>query len=422
MNFFREIDLEQWLSEQLIHIENPEERKFFRKWMEQTMVPMRKEYLEHLKNMERELLQRNAGNIGNPIVTAIEERRKLDVTDTFLFPMDSRDMEETMVDTKAMLRCLNDGQGYQLYSVYFDGGYRELCQMMERNPYFSARAYTAYGQYKGKVRLKRSTRYDGILQRLYQDFVQNCKEWIPINTCYLQRMLEVELMQLDPPMEGEIVERIEVDFGEYVGQIKYHMVPLWNITSSKITTTVYPVRTPEGDFYEHKILGDKLSVNSQYLVSGDCNIWSIQRLNEKEQDIIIRCDARRPIQWTLREIVGMRQDRMPVLEYRFNAGNPLKKAIRTRAEAIHYANSLQIKELNLVDVYMEEPKGFREEQTYDMDAFLVDRIGLSPTSPVLYLKWKAADIMNPWNLDMLSYAQTCFQGAYPQYRIKSEIV
>lgn len=422
MNFFREIDLEQWLSEQLLHIENPEERKLFREWMEQTMVPMRKEYLGQLENIEKELFQRNTGNVGKPIVTAIEERQKVDVTDTFLFPMDSGDMEETIVDTKEVFRCLNEEQGYRLYSVYFDGDYRKLCQMMERNAYFQARAYTAYGQYKGKVCLKRSTRYDGILQGLYQDFVQNSKEWIPIHTCYLQKILEVELIQLDLPMEGEIVERIEVDFGEYAGSIKYHMVPLWNVTSSKITTTVYPVRTPEGNFYEHRILGDKLLADSQYLISGDCNIWSIQRLNEREQDIIIRCDARRPIQWTLREIVGMRQDRIPVMEYRISAKNPLKKAIRTRAEAIHYANSLQIKELNLIEIYMEEPKGFREEQTYDMDAFLKDRIELSPTSPVLYLRWKAVDIMNPWNLDMLSYAQTCFQRAYPQYCIKSEIV
>lgn len=418
MNFFREIDDPKWIQEQLLQIEEEENRKQCRQIFETCMVPLERVYKDTLHQIEEQLLEREQPDKDNRIIMGITDRDSFDSTNEVLFPMISNDLDEVLIQTDSLLECLTEHGEAPLYQVYYQGNYKELLELLDRGILFPATAYTEFGVYKGLVRLQESHCYDGLLREVYDYFIRNGVTWKPVHTCFLQRIFMLQLVQLELPEPGEGIERIEIDFREYQNAFMLHPVPLWNVRKNRIYSAAYPIESPNGIFYEHLIPESKLSKQADYLVKGPCQVYDCQR--SIEGDLLVRSDAGRPVLWDILELRRWKaSEELPYL-YRTSSEYVPKRAFHTVAEAIYCTNQLGIAALTLQHISTTRPEGFREEAVYDMNAFIEDQIPVTEQSPRLYCQWRMKDKEDPWNQDWLSYCYTCLKQVYPEYEIVCE--
>lgn len=414
MNFFQKID-EQGIKEELRKITDEDARKQCKQLVENCLVPLRTEYEDALAQLERLMTKESQRAAKYQVNMAFTTRDAYDETSEELLPMSEDDLCEEQIDTNELLMALNEQREFPLYQVYFDGSYEDLCSFMERDVIFEATAYTEFDTYHGLVRLCESNRYDHLLEELYTYFVQNGVAWKPVHTCFLKRILCVELLQLTAPQPGEKIERIEIDFRHFKEQFKFHPVPLWNIRKKQLFSSSYPFACSNSDLYEHLITADKLTKQADHLVDGNCNVFELTYTNEG--DLLIRSDQRTPIAWDVIEILPDRQKELAAYQVRESSCYIPSKAFRTVAEAIYFVGKAGIEAVSLLDVSTQMPGAFREVRVYDMDSFLPDRIGRVIDAPKLYFRWKYLDEKDPWNADWLSYLYTCIKSVYPQYEI-----
>ena len=423
---------DKWLSDQIMQISNEASRVEARELAKQVLMPMYQEMKKAYGNIERQLLQQSEQEKDYRIATGITECSMVDGSHSFLQPMRMEDLEEQVISWEEIANAIKTNTPVRLYKVYFDGNYQELQQLLERKETFPISIKTEYGEYQGKAKVQQTQDYQVILNELYEEFVRNEIEWQPVNAPYLMRMLDVMLVMADLPRQGEVIEKITVDFRNYAPQIRYQMVPLWNVRRIQVNTSAYPRLTPAGIHYEHMVSGDKLRKQCQYLVTNNVKIWDMFRGSENEavmtltgkkqaDDLIIWCDQRRPVVWKLLEIAQVDNSNYGGdSEIYLNCKQGIPKNIHTQSQAIYFAGQYDTKELQLIAVSMQKPVGFQKVETYDMDAFTEDTIYAKDAE--LYFTWRMKASGEAPNLDLLSFQMTRLQRIYPEYRCVCRVI
>lgn len=440
-------DQEKWISEKVLLIEDLTQREEFRRLMTQIMFPLSREIAVAKENMEKNIQMEDDRNRQIEIVMGLMNHEELFLHEESFGAVLERDTEQILVDPSELMASLKKGEGYPLYSVYLNCDYETLLRIENSAVFFPVELVTEYGSYIGQAELVRDQAYDEPLEDLYEIFFRNGFQFFSLNTKYIRHMYRIVIRELESPILETEIKRLQLEFGEYGEMICQGYFPVWNVKSKLLKTSVYPKLLEDSLCFEHRILSEKLTENAKYLIRNNQTLRRIfyddssyQGKNEykgvltkehrdpiqansiHQRDLVIWCDQSRPGQWEALEILPVTE----ALNLRFALCNNKKtgraRRLQTKAEVFALVNELNCKDIKIRDVSVTCPSGFREFATYDMDFYITDKIGLSETSPKLYVSFEVADRSRMDLADDLSFIKTVLESVYPQYRILVEIV
>lgn len=419
VRFFEDgFNYKKYMDEQLLKVENLEERSEIRKAIEEMMIPFYEHIEESYKQIEEKLFVAKNENQGRfQLITAIEERDRIDITDNGMFPMRMQDMDEQEILVEDLLNAVKQENEYKIYSVFIQADYQQIRKLELTKRTFRAVIKTSFGEYPASVCLRKNTEYIDMVKELYQEFQNNGIEWKTVCAPYLHKIFDVNMISAECP-QNEKIKEIIVFFEEYEPYVKYHYVPLWNIRKISVTTSVYPNFCLDRIHYEHNIFGTKLKPENDYLVAGKRHIWNVSRRNG---DLYIQCDEKESLEWTLKEFSYEERTRYYELPLMKNEKSVSRRYIRTIAEAKRYVEELDCGAyIELKDVN-QNPHN-QQDETYDCDAFMIDEIRKSEHAPKLYFEFESSNKESILTRDIMSYAVSKLQLIYPEYQCKGVLI
>lgn len=416
MSFFdSKYDEKTYIQEQILEIQDVHIRKEAQEIISRVLQPFYEELETAYGSLEARMADVRGQAEEFQIITAIQPRKKVDVTDGFWHPMRQQDMEKRTISAEELSESLEQGKAYELYQIFVEDTYDKILELVHTRQSLPAEILTEYGHYNGKAVLEPSDGYEEILLQLYEDFVQNGIEWKTVNAPYLHKLLKVMLIEADCPVD-EGIENIKVDFGAYKDIIHYDYVPLWNIAMVRVKTSVYPRQSRDSIYFDHVIHNTKLRSDCSYLVHKADTVWDTRR-DMETGDFIITCQKRKPTEWTLWEFTSPDHAGCSKVEGMGNGNTVRRPHIRTQAEAIRFAAGLAISEyVTLLQVTTEAPENRKEIRTYCMDLFLPEEIRKKADAPRLYLECSVKNPGHYLNQDMFSFLASRFELIYPEYQ------
>ena len=412
---------ERYISERLLEIPDEEKRRALKEIIQKTMIPFYEHTRECYEELEKRLTE-GKGIEGQAfeIITGIEHRTKIDITEEAMVPMNYDDLNEFTVDVEQMLDDLELGKAYTIMRIFVKGDYPFIRKLEHENRQFNSTIVTEHGEYHGRVKLVKNRSYIQKIEELYDIFENNGIPWNTVCMPYLNKFFDVCIVNTDCPAEEQIL-RMKIDFEEYASYISYDMVPMWNIRMKEERTGAYPDLALDRIHYEHCIFRSRLAQNRDYMIAEpDLHLWNVFM---QEGDLHIVCDQEKDRKWKLLEFGYDSKNKSyeyPV--YSNGAGeNYSKRMIHTMAELKKYVNSLKCKDLTLVDVVMCDSYDAKADNTYSCDDFLCDEIRNVNSREVLKFTFRAADPVNYLNYDIMSYLLSRVQWLLPEFKCVGEI-
>lgn len=419
VRFFEDgFDYKKYIDERLLDVKDVDERYQIRNVVADMLVPFYERIEEQYRLIEDRLFQQEGKQNGNyQIVTGIQARNRIDVTDKSMFPMRMQDLEDAEVLVEDLLSAVNHEREYKIYSVFIQADYKLIRELEKSKRTFRAVIKTQWGEYPAAVRLSKNCDYLTQIKELYYEFTNNGIEWKTVCAPYLHKIFDVQVVAAQCP-EEERIEEIIVMFEDIEPYIRYNYVPMWNIRSITAKTSSYPTFCMDNIHYEHCIFGTRLKAGNDYIVEGKRHLWNVTR---KDGDLYIQCDEKMAIDWGIKEFCyepTLRNYELPILKN--HIGTPLKY-IRTIAEVKKYVGEMtQGKFIELEDVNQKLHN--QEEETYDCDEFIMDEIRKHKSSQILYFEFSSIDKESILTRDIMSYVVSRLQMIYPEYHCKGVLL
>lgn len=412
---------EKYISERLLEVPDEGQRRALKELIQATMLPVYEHTMEKYRDLEKRLLQsKDSDSQKYEIITGIEERQKVDITEETMVPMNYDDLNEFVVDIEAMHQELSVGHLYTIMKIFIEGNYPLIRKIQQEDRCFHGKVYTENSEYHATVKLVSNQSYLQKFAELYSVFENNAIPWSTVYMPYLNKFFDVQIVSTDCPANQQILQ-IKVDFEEYMPYVRYDLIPMWNLRRREEKTGAYPDFALDRIHYEHCIFGSHLVKDREYMVAEtDIHLWNVFM---QEGDIHIVCDEKEGRKWKLLEFVYGAKDRRNEYPVFGNgtANGAGFRLIHTMAEAKKYIQSLGCQELSLVDVQVLEQYQEENIQTYSMDAFLEDELKGANTGMVLKFTFRPADKNSYLNYDRMSYLISRIQWNVPEFRCIGEM-
>ncbi len=419
MHFFEDhFDYHKYIEDRLLEVEDLNERKELKEVMRKTLLPFYEQVEEAYRLLEEKLLRKEEADRGGcHVITGLEDKRRIDVTDCNMVPMLREDMEEKKVDIAELMESMDAGREHYVYTIYIGADYMKLKALDDVPRVFRGTVRTVYEEeFPARFSVRRCDKYIGELKKLYAEFINNGVSWRTVCAPYIYKMYDVFITETGCP-NGEEIDRINVDFEEYASEVEYDRVPMWNINTIEIKTSSYPEFALDKIHYLHTIYESRLDVKKDYLVGGDIPLWDVSMLNG---ELRIQCDENAPVNWVLREFSYEKGMITPDYRQFYNTGGGMDRPIHTVAEAKRFVGSLGYDDcLRLTDIRLDD-KTLRDE-SYDMDAFLLEEIRHRRCKERLQFVFEPVDAGNVLNRDIMSYLVSRMQIIYPEYLCKGSL-
>ncbi len=411
---------DKYITQRLLEISDEGERRALKELTKSTLIP----FYEHTEAAYQELRERLTTAKNNhtnryEIITGVEKRNQIDVTEEAMVPMQQADLQEVLVDVAQMQETLQQGKPYTVMKVFFAISYGEIQRMERQKRVFRAILHTENGEYPAQILLKRNTSYQEQIAELYQVFEANGLEWKTVCAPYLGKYFDVQIAKTD--CLAEHIMKIVVDFEEYADKGIYNLVPMWNIRRMEERTSAYPDFALDKIHYEHCIFKNRFREDRDYLVKADgVKLWEIFQQNE---DLHIVCDSDQPINWKLMELgydAWKQKYDMPIFGNACGT-QTAHRCIHTIAEVTRYVKELGYEnyvELLAIKRVEEAPK---VKGTYLMDRFLEDEIRISKHREGMIFTFRAREPQHYLNQDIMSYLISRIQWELPEFECIGEL-
>ncbi len=413
---------EKYINERLLEIKDDEERRVLKEVMRETMIPFYQQVEASYRELEDRITNGKTVEAARyEIITGIEHRSRVDVTEEAMVPMNYADLNETIIDTKELQTALGQGLPYKIMTIFLQMDYCDLRRIEREKRVYKAVIYTEDGEYAADVILQKNASYQQQLNELYHAFEANGIEWNTVCMPYIAKFFDVYITAAQCP-EDEEIEGIKVNFEEYDSKIVYDLIPMWNVRILEENTSAYPDLALDRIHYEHCIFGNRIKEERDYLIATeDKKLWEVFR---KDGDLHIVCDEEAPTKWRLLEIgydAWKQQYDRPVFGnyWRRKAGY---RCIHTMAEVhravseLGYEKQLKLLDIKKIDGVYTEPR-----LTYSMDSFIDDEIRIGVNRSKLIFKFKAADKELYLNRDIMSYIVSRIQWQLPEFECIGEM-
>lgn len=413
---------EKYINERLQEISDEGERRALKDIVKETIIPFY-EHSEMVYHQLEENLQHNYKDSSNGfgIITGIEYKDKVDITDDAMYPMKYSDISDVTIDVKELKENVSNGKPYKVMQVFLKLDYRDV-QMLEKSKrVFHGIVRSEYGEYPAEMFIRKNTSYRNQIEELFYLFETNGIEWKTVCAPYLAKFFDVYIINTKCP-ENEEIMGISVDFEELKEYIQYDVIPVWNIRFFEESTSSYPSFAFDQIHYEHCIFGNRISDKCDYLVCPqEQKLWEVFR---KNGDLHIICDADEPIRWKLMEInynAKKGNYDSPLFE---NSDKNIKgmRCIHTKGEITKYIKALNHEDyLKFVDIKPMQMIVGRDRETYCMDEFIEDEIRTSTGRQCMVFKFQAVHREFYLNKDIMSYLVSRIQWQIPEFECIGEL-
>lgn len=409
------MQFDEYLQQQLLAIDNLEERKIMRRIFESVLIPMQEYCDEKYISLAERMINEQEDAVQFTIYTGLIHRQKYDVTTENMLPMKKEDLVEKQIDLSMVRKGLIEENHAKLFRVYLELTKSAIAGLLESERFFQGVIITDLGEFPAQFYLKYNQEYLQMVRELYPVFVGNGVEWKTVCAPYLYKFFDVYVTKADD-MTGEEIKEIHIEFEEYKDAVSYDLVPLWNLEVISSSTNGYARPCVDQIHYEHMLFKERLG-SEQYLVMNS----EIEILNQRRVggDMLITCNTSDNITWKLlkfHEVLNTKWD-YPVM------GNGCmqesKKTIRTKAamekliSGMGYESYVKLKKIRT------EKKELSNLPAYHVDEeFLSDylfEVSMGEKRNVLYFEFEAVNPQDIYTEDILSYLITRLQWAYPEY-------
>ncbi|NFT99359.1 normocyte-binding protein [Clostridium botulinum] len=367
------------------------------------------------------------------VYSTIIDRKHLDVTNEFLFPVIEEDTEEKIYDVKTIINNLNDNVSSKMFNIFLKCDYSIFKQFISNNSEITGTIETNKKIHKAYFKVKANIEYKEKINTLYKCFINNNIMWKTVNMPYINKIAQIFLTKCEDQIdEEEESVKINIDFGDYSKYIKYDMVPLWNIKEIKLKCAGFPVPCIDKVNFEHDISIEKEGTNHGYLVNLDEENMDYVTIKKNYISITSKISASSP--WLVYKIVNYKEDNTKKDNYeimsnyknvnfsnRFLFNN--RYVIKTKSEIAKLINSFEAsKHLRFRDLKIEELKFHEDKETYDANDFIIDEIREDNIKKSLVLYFEAKNKEYYLNNDILSFLVSEIQIIYPEYKCEGRLI
>lgn len=426
--FEPDFDMEAYIDKRLLQIEALKDKVIFKEVVGDLILELFQYTQNEYQNLEKRVLKEFQSQKSDyAIYFTLTDIEHYDATDSFMSPMKESDAEKKEIELESLWENVKNQEPYRLYTVYLEANAQKAREFENGEHRYKGTIRTDKKEYTALFFVKKNREYLDMIQELYHIFGTNYLPWMTVCNAYLHKMFDVYLeLPEDSELyknQKEVIQEIKVNFEEYQPAVKYHIVPLWNLTEFTEKTSTYPDPCIDKINYEHRIFAHRLDADSQYLICNtDIEITNIRRL---QGDLIMTCPIKDPCNWRIYRI-NKKPEKLkylyPVLSNQYkesfvgSINEMYQKSVKTKSEIARLIASFQYEEYVVFqDVKIQQKKLEKQKiQTYSMDDFMEDeiRIGAFQQTMILYFKESKEDYLNE---DIMSFLVTQIQKLFPEY-------
>ena len=433
MAYEQDFDMKEYIRKRMLEITNLKDRELFKETTGNILSAIYDYTQQAYKRLEQNILAEcNPEQNSYAIYISITDQQHYDETDHFLYPMRPEDTKKTVITCEDINSALSEEQDLKLYTVYMKGTATQVRRLFhQEGRIFNGIIKTTKREYRASFLLKQNTDYVQMIQELYAVFGVNFQPWFTVNTAYLSKLADVYLCASEKIKDGEQIEKIQIDFEEYTNQVKYDMIPLWNLWPLTEKTSTYPNPCVDKMNYEHLFFAQRLKPDCGYLVRDtETEITNIRRIHG---DLYITCPIEKPCEWHLYEVhqaTGKEIYQYPMLSNQYKESfsgsitEMFRRSIKTKAEmgrlieAFDYEKYVTFSGFRLCS----EIPTVCKDANYNMDSFLTDELRTGDGGRILVVQFTVKDPSEYLNEDIMSFLVTQVQRIFPDYHCVGEII
>ncbi len=261
-------DFKRYIEERLREIDDLDERRFAKQVLLEGLGKAIQMNEKRYLSLEQRIFQETEPDV-NCYETAMTviDREAYDPTNETLFPVCREDLKEEQLSGQ-----LSTEKERWLGTVFLKGTESEL-KSFAQTERFSGSKNTKDDPKPVFVHVRPAGRYRKAIEDLYRMFLDNGIPWETINTAYLDRFFDV---YTEANQQVCCMDEITVDFKQYKENIRFGMLPLWNVKRLTFDNMDFMEPGIDGIYYEHEFLLPEDMEGNGCLIQGNEDIMEIR--------------------------------------------------------------------------------------------------------------------------------------------------
>lgn len=421
------------IMDEINQINHLEERVVFKELMNNVFLSLYENNQEMYQRLEQRVFDEIAYDSNQySIVTGLIERRYFDESHHIFSPMLERDMTEEAYNLEKILAALQNKEEIKVMQVFLECDYLRVQDIISDRRKFSGYIRTEKGTYRAEFCARKNTDYIDEIHHLYHLFIKNGVPWRTVNAPYVSKIANIVLLSCEATLEDDIeIQEISIDFQEFNQDIKYEMVPIWNVARQETAGIGFPMPCEDHTTYEHAVTVEGLGSDCTCLVD---NIdVSIEHVKQIEDKLIITCETGEVQIWSVYVIQNKTPKKIDTYTYPI-IGNYKKDSfaeklnqkygmvIKTKGELIRLIEGMGLQEYLEFDSYEISDEKSMVKETYPMNSFILDEIRDQNYQRAFIINMKAVQKDMFLTRDMLSYIVSEVQLQYPEYDCEGRVL
>ncbi len=272
-------DFERYMEERLREIDDLDERKFAKKLLLEGLGKVIQCTEAKYQQLERRVYEElEIEDNQYEAVLTIVKRSHYDPTNGTLFPVSEEDLDETVLK-----ETWSDGSRRWLGSIFLEASDDRQRDFQDRTK-FTGTLVKAEENRAAAFEILPAMRYREVMEGLYLVFQDNHIPWDTINTGYLDKFYDVFIYIEGTEPAPDSLEEVTIDFEEYKEDIRYGLIPLWNLEWVTFDSADFMLPCINGIYYEHEFSLEDKDEKDGYLIQSNEDILEIR--HEKNKIVI----------------------------------------------------------------------------------------------------------------------------------------
>lgn len=272
-------DFGRYIEERLREVDDLDERKFVKKLLLEGLGKVIQSTEAKYQQLERRVYEELeiADNQYEAVLTIVK-RNHYDPTNRTLFPVTNEDLEKPLLK-----KNLSDRSRHWLGSIFLETADDRQREFQDKKE-FSGVMVQGEENKAAVFQILPAVRYREVMEGLYQVFQDNHIPWDTINTGYLDKFYDIFITIEGTETVPNSLEEVSIDFGEYEGEVRYELIPLWNMEWVKFDSADFMLPCINGIYYEHEFSLEDKDEKDGYLIQTNEDILEIR--HEKKKIVI----------------------------------------------------------------------------------------------------------------------------------------
>ncbi len=428
--FDEKFNFEEYVRNRMMQMDSMENRELFKDIVCDMMVHFYGHVREEYQALEKRVFEAapKADNLPD-IVTGMCRREAYDVTDRYMFPMDESDLEDTEVETAKMLYAVKKGTPFYLYTCFFEEDVLELWKLAESGRSFRGIIENEYGETPATFTIKPNKRYLKMVADLYPLAQLNQAPWRTVNCPYLFKLFDVYVTEIDQWDDQLQVVKVTVDFEEYADNVRYDLLPIWNLKPVVIKANAYPQPAVERGYYEHYLYKRQFQEGKNYMLRKADGV--LRDIFWSKGDLYIICDSELPGDWEFYECSKLPSLHLPYTyplmsngqreSFSRNMMEHYGQRVKTRTDLIRLLMSFYAFEgFSFEDMKVVPKMG--QAETYSMEEFVKNEFRSGEQDRMLVVSLSSRKPDDFCQRDIMSFFATVLQHFFPEYECRCQMV